>query len=181
MSIKIWTAWRVPLVRLNEATAVIHEGMSQDFWEFWKKRLDGWASRRPGIDPVEVAVLCEGQHARAFNSHTFDFIEKYSRGFTFWIDSEFAYICHWGYLSSSAIPDWFEDFHYQDQTDRDESISDGEWEQRKIKWLELLSQPSYVHYVINPVDGVPVAFGEYTQRWVKERMQTQTENLEAAK
>lgn len=181
MSIKIFVAWRVPINRLGEATDIIRERMEHYLYCIWKKLLNSFYQAHKDKydnDIVEVAIGFENQMAAKQDRYPWDFCNQWSVGFHFWLDNEYAYIIPYGF--NIETPDWFEDYHYQNQVDRDENISDEEWEERKQRWnelyLEARSPRGYTHHVLSPLDGFHVAFGDYTRKWVDE-MRRQKEEV----
>lgn len=176
MSTKIWLAYRVPISRLAEATDILHEEMSKDFYQWWSSVLNNkYAAdqiKEEITDLTEWVMSIEDKFAAIQKEHPFDFNSMHSRSFSFWLDKKYAYIIPYG--NTGDLPDWFEDFHYQDQTDRDKSISTKAWRHREKKWDELLinnpKNREYRHYVVNAHAGFHMAFSEYTRRWLHAKL-----------
>jgi hypothetical protein len=159
MSTKIWIAYRIPKIRINEFIDIIHDA--------YMKAVADWIEKL--MSAVEQTALEEFVNSKyAFMSFKADLsnpkIERQARidfvlnhierasvlreksifdidcGITLWLDRRYAYIipqppnCT---VDTIKFPEWVEDFHYQNQVDRPEEISEREWKARERKWDEL--------------------------------------------
>lgn len=146
MSIKIWEAWRVPLSRLEEATDWIHDYMWDKAKDHYMKIYDsiippdsenekpaGTMVRHMKIDRIMRVTRKDGTLERTNLS--------FECGFTFWILEGKVYMIPYGRHAfipgDDDIPDWFEDYHYQNQVDRPENITEEEYEERRHTWERM--------------------------------------------
>lgn len=53
--------------------------------------------------------------------------------------------------------DWFEDYHYQNQSDPDETVSEEDWDQRRKDWgfLDVPANDGFTFYILNPAEIRP--------------------------
>lgn len=171
MSIKIWVAWKIPLFRFGEATDIIHAQMSERFYQAYKQMLDVFW-KKTHLPLNEAVMEFENKLLAIYKEHQGDFLSFHSRGFQFFLDEQFAYIIPYGDWDVN-IPEWFEDFHYQNQVDRPEGISQAQYQHRKEVWdrLYLLAPTNrtYVHKVMDFQEGFLVALSPYTRMWVQEQ------------
>lgn len=179
MSIKIYRAWRIPLARLTEATDILHNNLSKNFYRKWAEALDRiyaeghWREIEPPSDNefADCGVAMERGMAEIWEKAR-DVRELHVAGFWFLIDGELAYILPLGNFPLSPIPDWFEEYGYWNNTDRPDALTQAEWDARGEVWDRIwVSAPNreYQHYVVDPSEGFFAATGSYTLRWVKER------------
>lgn len=180
MSIKIWVAWRVPISRFGEATDIIHQQMSESFYQNFKTLADAFWKENLPLELTNAAMKFEDKLRVAEKNHRYDFVNAYSRGFEFFLEKQFVYIIPYGDWNLK-IPDWFKDFHYQNQTDRPEEISSREYRYREKVWkriyIESLNDRSYVHRVIDPNAGFYITFSPFTRRWVEENSKQNMDKL----
>ena len=174
MSIKIYEARRVPIARFAEATDILHDLISDAFYKKWSERLDLMLSiSKPEKIDDEWIMNAENKIQRLRENRPFDFDSSHSYGFSFWLDTEYAYIIPYG-EGGLNYPEWIEDYHYQNQVDMDPDISDQEWDSRLQKWNELWLENTrdrrYMHAVVDPSDGFYMAFSSYTLKWFNEKL-----------
>jgi hypothetical protein len=154
MSTKIWTAWRFPVDRLREFqdtvkpqmfTAVIADVerlMATVKDEYVAEKLE----RRRGpngfafpVEDVERDIRCDAVLRLADRAR-----DQYGAwmltldcGFNIWLHEGRCYVIPWGnprYYEDLQVPEWAEDYHYQNSTDRPKSITEDEWDDRARTW-----------------------------------------------
>ena len=79
---------------------------------------------------------------------------------------------------TELLPEKFEDFHYQNSTDKPDDVSDEDWWARSSKWDEIMptwipSKDGFV-YTILDLQGVQVWFRDYHHK----KQQEKEKNLE---
>lgn len=159
MSTKIWTAWRVPKTRLNEALDTLHD-------HYWKQIVKHFGLLIDAVDVVKlkekypkldetnkkslawyagwevtdtltkINTECKAKHTPLPSN--FDMCVS----FNIWLHGKYAYIipyAPYGWTESfdRRLPKWFEDFHYQNQTDRPDDITAREWSNRARVWNNI--------------------------------------------
>lgn len=124
----------------------------------------------PNLTVVDAALEFENNLCITSKQEQGYFNEHYSRGFQFFFEKKSAYILPYGDWNIE-FPDWFGDFHYQNQTDRAKEISGCEYNYRFSVWEKIwFDSPinrTYVHKVVDPHEGFPVDFSPFICRWVK--------------
>jgi hypothetical protein len=146
MSIKIFTAWRVPLDRFTEATDWLHDHMWDKAKNYYATLIDALALKDPDVDegkdmirrvfamdklitPIDSRGR-RGERGISFNC-----------GFSFWILDNYVYIIPYGVYglqpTEGDLPEWFDDYHYQDQVDRDENVTEEDHEARRETWEKI--------------------------------------------
>lgn len=159
MSTKIWTAWRVPKARLNEALDVLHD-------KYWKHIVKHYGLLIDAVDDVKLKekypnadltnkkfrtwyagfevwdTLRKADHECKQKSSPLPATFNMCVSFNIWTDENYAYIipyAPYGWTDSfdRNRPKWFRDFHYQNQTDRPAKITSREWNMRRKKWDEV--------------------------------------------
>lgn len=180
MSIKIWVAWRVPISRFGEATDIIHQQMEENFYQEFKALADLFWQKNLHLELKNAAMEIEDRLLLAEKKDCRDFVNIYSKGFEFFLEKRFVYIIPYGDWDIK-IPNWFKDFHYQNQTDRPEEISSREYKYREKVWkriyIESLNDRSYVHRVVDPNAGFYITFSPFTRRWVEENSKQNMDKL----
>lgn len=149
MSTKIWAAVRIPASRLNEYIALCRAHSLDKFYQEadvlfnfmdFKKivrdcRASPYLKKTTGriIRWRAVESMVEAYKKGSASSQRSLF--AVDSGLNIWLNGEYAYIIP----VETSLPecDWSEDYHYQDQTDRPEDISEEEWESRSKKWDEV--------------------------------------------
>lgn len=141
MSIKIHTAYRVPISRLPEAIALIHESQ-------WKLASETLCSLRGKQDFKYIRESIKSNHQDS----------EWVLGFNVWLDDSHGYIIPFSPMGLDPIPDWFEDYHYQNQVDDKEWEIDPEgYEARRHKFEEigvLDFNRTLTHHTIGSVEDV---------------------------
>jgi hypothetical protein len=167
MSTKIWTAWRVPKNKLNEFFLLVNAATMANFyerldmWMSWVK-IDKAKQRREEVedkcrdtdgnlptwwwrdreDPDKTyirerwEILCERirEASASFEYNPFDA----DASLNVWLDGRYAYLIPYGRVKlPDSLPDWVEDYHYQDQADRPERFTARQWAARRRKWDQL--------------------------------------------
>jgi hypothetical protein len=165
MSIKIWEAWRIPLKQLNNFMLLVNEATHNQFYENldeWMERIDlseakklrekretewretcerkGWALPQPKGDKTylwEKWELLLREIRKASDS-----LEKTLFGadasLNIWLDKRYAYIIPIGKVKlPNPLPEWVEDYHYQNQVDRPENTTPQQYGARCKKWHKL--------------------------------------------
>lgn len=162
MSIKIWKAYRIPKSRLNEFTALAREAT----WEHLLGKIDSWmpSVKQAHVDTrIDERLRVDGELPAWIDSDEmlervrlqmqWDILRRQivrdstsperclydcDASFNFWLDKRYAYIIPYGRMKlPDELPDWVEDYHYQNQTDRAEGVSSGQWRGRRRKWNKL--------------------------------------------
>jgi hypothetical protein len=143
MSTKIWTAWRIPKSRLHEATEFIDNYFMNKFRnardriteEYTKKTND----TKQAISWKIYDFYCE------LNKNM-----NHDCGFNFWIRHNYIYIIPYGLNgwipTEDEVPDWFEDYHYQNQTDRPDHITAQTYNNRRKMWDKLIGDSTVEWY-----------------------------------
>jgi hypothetical protein len=148
MSIKIFEGYRIPLHRLVEATKIIHDIQIDLLLNTWQRKVD------TGIKLENVSKLYR---------HYFSIDPSYWEiGFAFWINTQnsMAYIIPYGFpiageISKGKVPDWIEDFRYQNQVDED-FYPEG-YEKRWTEWAAAgYGQPElqFRHQTVSTVEDI---------------------------
>jgi hypothetical protein len=161
MSTKIWQAWRLPKTKLNEfllmtRTATMEKFYGQlDDWMWCASKEEAKKRREAAAEKVKA------KNDGVLPSWWYDDDETYLRerwrmvqerikeasvspkrmfhdadaSLNIWIDGRYAYVIPYGEVAlHSPWPDWLEDYHYQNQTDRPEEITARQWTARKRAW-----------------------------------------------
>lgn len=168
MSIKIWTAWRVPLTRLNEACDALHQEMLEQAYDRFSRLIASCHRDNPHLNILEIEDRMELLLLKE---------KLVDCGFQLYVDASFAYLVPYGNFSfcslrgargeAQRLPEWFQDYHYQDQTDRPDEISAEEYQARGEKWGELQGGPilrSFTHQVVS--SATYSGFAPLTMRWL---------------
>ena len=171
MSTKIWVAWRVPLSRFPEASdlldSLMFERALQRYSTLCEHHAEGERLKKDHLGDKRWAAFEVG--TTVFKAAHISERTPYDLqcGFRFFIDilpveglvepSEMGhvYIIPYGEgMDSITVPDWFEDFHYQNQTDRPSHITKQEYRFRAETWERIWfnhpGQPQHLHTVIEP-------------------------------
>ena len=175
MSVKIWVAWKVPLNLFDEATKILHQQMSSIVYSSWKYRLSTSLKpneiKRTSNELIDALMAVEKKYYDIFLKNPVDFTQCWNFGFKFFILEGFIYIIPYG-CSNLELPEWFEDFYYQDQVNEDEDIPKEVLKHRKEIWDKLLlknPQPlEYIYEVLNVSNGFYLAFSPYSKQWFDE-------------
>ncbi len=146
MSIRIHTAWRVPLDRFTEATDWLHDHMWDKAKVYYVKLIEGLTLTDESRDK-KLDLLKRGFALDDMIRMLMERVSKYERGisfdcgFTFWILDNMVYIIPYGVYGlqpgEGDTPDWFDDYHYQDQSDRDENVTEEEHDARLKTWEKI--------------------------------------------
>ena len=157
MSTKIWVAYRIPKERLIEFTDVVHDSMfasAVHITRTFMKALDETTLKK-AIENKELRLTTELERLTDKRKNEFArfewVVEKAKKasqsmardwfcldcGFNVWFDDKYAYIIPISSIEEYKVPEWAEDFHYQNQVDQPEDISDEKWGNRADKWGEL--------------------------------------------
>ena len=152
MSTKIWTAVRVPIPKLNEYLKLCRaETMKQVFeqaeWQITKMdwdaaRVEAEAdiakSKYREIEQVtrRYALRMLAEEYRKSSTNFERRIFDVDSSVNIWLDDKFAYIIPYGKTVLAEIK-YAEDYHYQNQVDKPENVSNREWKAREKKWDEV--------------------------------------------
>lgn len=153
MSTKIYDAWRFPSERLNEyldwsrkqvlktvkkrvielmeaLQPKIIEGFGEPL-EHFKNGRDVW-ERHKRMD--YIMKCCR----EAANSKQRDVIFDIECGINLWLHNGMFYAVavteNWIADSLRKPPDWVEEYHYQNSTDKPDEVSNEEWDERRDNW-----------------------------------------------
>jgi hypothetical protein len=157
LSTKIWQAWRFPVGRLREFQEIVRPQMFAEVIK-WVELL------MPTVTPEAVAlrmakyrkdagswsgVFSEADTERSIRAEVVLDLVKQTRdeygghmlwldcGFNVWIDKGKCYVIPWGqpqFYADLTVPEWAEDYHYQNSTDRPDDIDEKAWEARARTW-----------------------------------------------
>lgn len=160
MSTKIWEAVRVPIKNLNEYLGLCREASTERIvkkvemfvnnlkWDEFApevlKDVEETVSRWDAPDEekrqrylrwMKVEHLGRNVFPQAsikLSSTPFDIGASYN----IWLSKGFAYIIPYG---DAILPqaDYVKDYHYQNQTDRPDNVSEGAYRRRGKKWDEI--------------------------------------------
>lgn len=155
MSIKIYTAWRVPLNRLTEAIPILHDQVYakvQELYEILYSEID-WVK----LEDINKERLdkCDPEYRENVLQHlAFDSIWKVISSardtlyrmpgldlncwINIWIGPDnYAYLIPGGEPTHNLkweIPDWIEEYGYWNNTDPPDDITQEDWDQRYSDW-----------------------------------------------
>ena len=137
MSVKIYTAWRIPQARLN------------DFLEL------AWQQAAAQIIPVNVANRTQlAQWGEQAEKDGIDI------GFKIWHDRRHFYIIPYGWTVATDItpPDYAEDYHYHSNSERTPSVTARQWAARAETWDRVFRddwhETMMIHRVIDFTAGI---------------------------
>jgi hypothetical protein len=153
MSTKIWVAWRAPIIRINEVAEALRPLFLDRAYKVFRQialaleeRLDAEREQIRDIDVMEVTHRTRRFIVSA-NAKTVSNPFDISCGCQMYFDETYVYLIPYGFIDTQ-VPDWFEDFHYQNQTDQPDDISDEEWKFRANKWKEVcFNHTSILHLI----------------------------------
>jgi len=179
MSTKIWKAYRVPIGKLNEFFSLVEGPTLTGFYERLdylmksegllklakerRKLEEEVLAERDGAlpawwhsDPMyleERWQILQGEMKKASLSIEHHFADV-DASFNVWLYGKYAYLIPYGKVCyPNPMPEWVEDYHYQDQTDRPEDISPQAWRARREMWdkvcLDDWDATRMVHHIIN--------------------------------
>lgn len=156
MSTKIWTAWRFPIERLREfqdsvrpqmfgwvieevehlMRCVTDEHVASKMAEY---RKDGvWTGAFSEADTERgIRVRATVKLAQRARDEYGAWMLTLDCGFNVWLHEGLCYVIPWGMPNrheSLSLPDWAEDYHYQNSTDKPRHISKAKWEERAQTW-----------------------------------------------
>lgn len=203
MSTKIWVAWRVPASSLNDfldavrpqmfeaALGVVERLMKDVKPEAVDKHLAKKRAQHEGFG----WKIKEGDYQRGGwiemsyrNDVAFEYIQRVRDhkggynlidcGLNVWLGGKYAYVIPWGppsFYSDLDLPEWAEDYHYQNQTDRPDDIPTKVWNERGRTWDSLIAYGQWgkhrLMYSVVNMDRISggSAYGEImvelAQRW----------------
>lgn len=142
MSINIWEAYKIPINRLNEFLGICRQRAKEEFggFRFWAL-YRRWLKSEDDHERIsQLRVQEDSEYSLAqlmFTTANLDKSHNYEMSLDIWIDGKFAYIIPYGFRNLAELPDWAEDFHYQNQTDRPEGITSQAYSERRKKWDKL--------------------------------------------
>lgn len=170
MSVKIWTAYRVPIKRLNEYLGLLNEATRRLFletvdthvkylrWSEIKKEMWSWA-RDWGCPPNKAIlgdVIAEHldklyQEASAKSERSYFDMDA---GVNIWLDQRYAYFIPVpGIRVRFPKTAYREEYSYQNSTDRPQHISARAYDARGQKWdtlcLEDHNRTRLWHHIIS--------------------------------
>jgi len=174
MSIKIFEGYRIPLYRLTEAIKFIHDVQYNTAYDSICKLINESPLKEKSNDDIDK--FFEEIHKKTDSIYNSMF--NYKRGFNVYIDDEiqekvglfpqftYAYIIPWGYSISDQTPDWFEDFHYQNQVDSPEDVSSEDYEARYNTLVKIGSFRNNTVLTHTSVDAGTIF--DFERRWFRE-------------
>lgn len=160
MSTKILVAWRMPKEKLNDFLRFAWSSVYTGFYKyfdmliglvkdeevepklystFYREDIDGQEQRVRAILRLKERLVVE--RCKLAWSNGQDILYNVQSGFNVWFDDEYAYAIPWGdadkFMRNTGVtmPEWCEDYHYQDQCDS--ILPPEEDEARAMKWEEL--------------------------------------------
>lgn len=154
MSIKIWQAWKIPSNKLNEALKYLGDRVVEEYiYPKYKKLIEAAlkdvAVNKPEKSDIErfldadtiVDKLIQESSLKHYNC-----MSNLDCSVGVSLQGRFCYLTPFGfYLDNNTLPDYFADFHYQNQTNS--KLSKKEQRKRAKKWDELFNLPE-LQYVI---------------------------------
>jgi hypothetical protein len=141
MSIKIYEAYKLPVSKLNEFLGICTETAVREFSNFRFYAL--YRRCKKGNEEYIKQLLKQNYPEDAMASLMFEealrdssLFHDYGVSLNIWIDGTFAYAIPYG-IHNLVPPEWAEDFHYQNSTDRPDGISAQTYSARRRKWDKL--------------------------------------------
>ena len=153
MSWKIYVAWRVPVIRFNEALDALREEMIKHFFEIWKMFADNLKEKNPEMNPLERCWQVD----QLFKMFTYDHKQPMGVGAAVRFDDEgYVYFEPYGpfriHEKMDKPADWFEDFCYWNNVDLPEGMDEEEWAARGEKWEEMIEYCNFTQQVSRLLD-----------------------------
>ena len=167
MSTKIWTAWRCPINRFNDFIDITNRHMFEEAvveFQRWMARtklghIEAELAKKKAVYekykwPIKDEEWADGgwiQRSICFEAAWRVVVQLYTAkgggynvlgcGLNVWLHVDKAYFIPWGppnFYFSLPVPEWAEDYHYQNQTDRPSEVPEDEWNARGVTWDAII-------------------------------------------
>jgi len=199
MSTKIWEAYRIPISRINDFIDIARDQARAEIFRCVTAMVESVTEEAMMKEMLKHSEFYSSETAKKDymeNTHNklsarFDIVKKvikaaaqsrhktpYDIGcwINFWVDGEHAYIIPVGAcVTGLKYPEWVEDFHYQNQTDKPKRISQKEWNKRRDTWEQINlgvagdksshNARRLCHEIFDPSDSMSLTELEFEMVW----------------
>ncbi len=147
MSTRIHYAWRVPINKLNETfdhvrsqlydrgEVILRMAINNITEEELNKRKESYRFEfSESYMKCEIALEKVKEASKSIERNPMfdvDFV------FNVWLNGDHAYLIPIGECKDLEMPEWAEDYSYWNSSDKDENVTEEEWDAREAKWDEI--------------------------------------------